>query len=40
MKEDRWRMTGEDTTTAVHGVGIVGGGSDHIGHSDTRSVLI
>ena len=25
MKEDMWRMIGEDTSTAVRGVGIVGG---------------
>ena len=31
MKEDRWRMIGEDTRTAVRGVEIVEGGSDNIG---------
>ena len=29
MKEDMWRMIGEDTSTAVRGVGIVGAGSDN-----------
>ena len=31
MKEDTWRMIGEDTSTAVCGVGIIEGGSDNIG---------
>ena len=31
MKEDMWRMIGEDTSTAVCGVGIIEGGSDNIG---------
>ena len=31
MKEDRWRMIGEDTRTAVRGVEIVEGGSDNMG---------
>ena len=31
MKEDMWRMIGEDTRTAVRGVEIVEGGSDNMG---------